>query len=142
MPTSPLKTPAGYVPQMAISFADQNGDADLVRSTNPLPVTTQPFTAAAALTGSATSTTVAGPFAPRAGRAVVLALSGSWAGQVRVLRSTDGGTTRLPLTAAGLGYGVFTANACEAVWEESESAATLYLDVTLSSGTLNYRMGQ
>jgi hypothetical protein len=72
----------------------------------------------------------------------MLTLSGTWTGTVKLLRSVDGGTTRLPVTSAGLPYGAFTANACEPVWEESEAAALLYLDVTLASGTVTYRMGQ
>lgn len=59
-----------------------------------------------------------------------------------MLRSTDGGTTKLPLTAMGSPYGTYTANLCEPVWEESDDAAVLYLDVTLASGSLTYRMGQ
>lgn len=142
MPTSPLKTPAGYVPQMAIAFANAGGDADIVSAANPVPVQDLPFAAAPALAGSASASAVLGPFQPRAGRAVVLALSGAWTGTVRLLRSTDGGATKLPLTAAGLSYGVFTANVCEPVWEESEAAALLYLDVAVLSGAVVYRMGQ
>jgi hypothetical protein len=142
MPTSPLKTPAGYVPQMAIAFANIAGDAEMVSATNPMPIQEQPFVAAAPLAGNASGSSQIGPFQPRAGRAIVLTLSGAWTGTVRLVRSVDGGTTKLPVTAAGLPYGVFTGNVCEPVWEESESAALLYLDVTLASGTLGYRLGQ
>jgi len=142
MPTSPLKTPAGYVPQMAISIANPSGDAELVSANNPMPIQEQPFTAAPALAGTLSASAQAGPFAPRAGRAVMLTLSGTWTGTARLLRSVDGGATKLPLTALGKPYGSFTANICEPVWEESEAAAVLYLDVTMTSGTLNYRMGQ
>lgn len=142
MPTSPLKTPAGYVPQMAVAFANVSGDADLVSMANPIPTQEQPFVAAAPLTGTLAASGQVGPFQPRAGRAIVLTLAGTWAGTVKLLRSVDGGTTRLPVTAIGLPYGQFTANVCEPVWEESEGAATLYLDATLSSGTLSYRLGQ
>ena len=142
MPTSPLKTPAGYVPQMAVAFANATGEAEIVSANNPVPVLEQPFAASPALTGSANASAVVGPFQPRAGRAIVLSLSGTWTGTARLLRSTDGGATKLPVTAAGLPYGVFTANVCEPVWEESEAAALLYLDLTLGSGTLSYRMGQ
>lgn len=142
MPTSPLKTPAGYVPQMAIAFANPAGDAELVSASNPLPFQEQPFAAAAPLAGTATASSLVGPFTPRAGRAVMLSLSGTWAGTVRLLRSTDGGTTKLPLTALGQPWATYTANICEPVWEESEAAAVLYLDIVLSSGTLTYRVGQ
>lgn len=72
----------------------------------------------------------------------MLALSGTWTGTVKLLRSTDGGATKLPLTAAGLAWGVFNANCCEPVWEEAIVGAALYLDATLSSGTLTYRVAQ
>ena len=142
MPTSPLKTPAGYVPQMAIAFANAAGDAEMVSAANPIPIQDQPFVAPAPIAGTTSASSQQGPFQPRAGRAIVLSLSGTWAGTVRILRSTDGGTTRLPLTAVGLPYGVYTGNVCEPVWEESEAAALLYLDIVLSSGSVSYRMGQ
>lgn len=142
MPITPLKTPAGYVPQMAVAFANANGDAEPVSATNPLPFQEQPFAAAAALTGTLAASGVVGPFPPRAGRAVMLTLSGTWAGSVKVLRSLDGGATKVGLTAAGQPWAAYTGNVCEPVWEESEAAATLYLDVTLTSGTLTYRLGQ
>jgi hypothetical protein len=142
MPTSPLKTPAGYVPQMAVAFANPSGEAEIVSAANPIPIQEQPFVAAPALAGTLSASGAAGPFSPRAGRAVMLTLSGTWAGTVKLLRSVDGGTTRLPVTAAGQIYGTFTGNICEPVWEESEAAALLYLDVILSSGSLSYRMGQ
>ena len=142
MPTSPLRTPAGYVPQMAVAFANVGGDADLVSIANPMPTQEQPFVAAEPLTGTLASSGQVGPFQPRPGRAIVLTLAGSWTGMVKLLRSVDGGATRLPITANGLAYGQFTTNACEPVWEESEAAATLYLDATLSTGSLSYRLGQ
>jgi len=142
MPSSPLKSPAGYVPQMAISFANFSGDADMVSAGNPLPTTDQPFAAAAPLVGTMNASGQAGPFTPRAGRAVVLTLSGTWTGTVKLLRSVDGGATKFPLTALGMPYGVYSANVCEPVWEESEAAALLYLDATLSAGSVNYRLGQ
>lgn len=61
---------------------------------------------------------------------------------MKVLRSTDGGTTKLPLTIGGSAWGQFTGNCCEAIWEESEAAARLYRDIALTSGTVNYRLGQ
>lgn len=142
MPTSPLKTPAGYVPQMAISFANTNGDADLVSMANPVPTQEQPFVAAQPLSGAISASGQVGPFQPRAGRAIILTLSGTWSGTVKLLRSIDGGTTKLPVTASGLPYGSYTGNVCEPVWEESEAAALLYLDAALTSGTLTYRIGQ
>lgn len=134
--------PAGYVPRMSMCFSDSSGGADEVKLSNPLPVRLQPAAAAAPLTGATATSGIVGPFAPQTDRPVMLNLGGTWAGQVRLLRSTDLGTTKVGLTALGQAYGVFTGNICEPVWEEGEAGATLYLDVTLTSGTLNYRLGQ
>ena len=112
-----------------------------VTNAGPLPVSiSQPSTTA--LAGSASASAVAGPFSPVLGRAAVLMLSGSWVGTVKVSRSTDAGVTRQPLTVAGTPWAQFTGNACEAVWEESDPTARLYLEITLTSGTLNYRLSQ
>lgn len=144
MPTSPIQSPASFVPSRAAAFSDADGNALLVSNNNPMPVT---IAAAAgsttsALAGTRTASGSVGPYQPSADKPVVLALSGTWTGTVKVLRSTDGGSTRLPLTAAGMPWAQFTANCCEAVWEETDTAARLYLDVTLSSGSLDYRMAQ
>ncbi len=142
MTAAPLQPPARYVAPFAVSFATPQGDSDVVSATNPLPVSTAPAAAPAALAGSASASGQFGPFLAIPGRPVMLALSGSWSGQVRILRSTNGGTTKLPLTALGAAYGTYAANLCEPVWEEGESGAELWLDVALTSGTVTYRMGQ
>jgi hypothetical protein len=121
MPSPPIQSPASYVPSRAAAFADVDGTSLLVSASNPMPVPDR------------ASTT---------GRPVVLALSGTWLGTVTIKRSTDSGTTKLPLTIGGSIWGQFTANACETVWEETEAGAALYLDVALSSGTLTYRLAQ
>lgn len=141
MPSTPIQTPSTYVASHAAAFADGDGGAVVVSTANPLPVAFgQP--SAVPLTGTASVTGLIGPFSPVIGRAVVLALSGTWSGTVKVLRSTDGGATRLPLTVGGQIWGQFTGNCCEAVWEESESGAALYLDITLASGAATYRLAQ
>lgn len=142
MPSVPLLNPAPYAPPFAMSFANAGGSTDVVSATNPLPVTSAAATSPTPLNGSASANGVLGPFQPVPGRPVMLSLSGTWAGTVKIVRSTNGGTTKLPLTAMGQAYGSFTANMCEPVWEEGEVGATLYLDVTLTSGSLTYRMGQ
>lgn len=142
MPSIPIQSPASYVPSRAAAFADVDGTSMLVSANNPMPVAIGPAAAAAALAGSSAASAVLGPFLPVAGRPVVLALSGTWSGTVMVQRSTNGGTTKLPLTIGGVAWGQFTTNVCEPVWEESEAGAALYLDVTLSSGTLTYRLAQ
>ncbi|WP_225010718.1 hypothetical protein [Novosphingobium percolationis] len=141
MPPTPIASPAGYATANAMAYADGDGNVAIVSGQQPLPVQKK-FAATAPLAGLTSVTGVFGPFAPALDRSVMLTLSGTWAGTVKVVRSIDGGATRLPLTVAGSVWAQFTGNACEPVWDESESAATLYLDVTLTSGTLVYRLAQ
>ncbi len=140
MPT-PIQNPAGYIPVQALAFALPDGDSALVSAEQALPVSTL-APAAAPLAGSAAASGQLGPFSPSPGRPVIISLSGTWSGSVRVLRSIDAGATRLPLTLAGETWGEFSANACEVVWEEYEEGARLYLDITLASGSLTYRVSQ
>lgn len=152
MPESPVKLPAGYAPAFAVGYADESGNLILAGPADPLPVTldsatieVQPVESAqppAPLEGSAASSGLAGPFAPVAGRAVVLALAGSWEGTVQLTRSTDEGATRLPLTAGGLPWGIYTGNVCEPAWFESEDGAELYLEIALAAGAVDYRIAQ
>ncbi|PLK27035.1 hypothetical protein C0V78_09175 [Novosphingobium sp. TH158] len=125
-----------------MAFANAAGESDIVSAANPLPVASAPQAAPAPLAGTANLTGTVGPFLPVPGRPVMLSLSGTWSGQVQILRSTDGGTVKLPLTALGQPYGSYTANLCEPVWDEGEAGAALYLQITLASGSLAYRMGQ
>lgn len=138
MPT-PIQHPAGFVPGRAMTFADPGGNSVTVSADAPMPVIMS-TAAPAALSGTATANVVAGPFQAFPGRAITLSLSGNWTGVARLLRSIDGGTTRLPVTAAGLPWGEYSANCCEVVWEETELNAAFYLDVTLTGGSLNYRL--
>ena len=143
MPT-PIQNPAGYAVTRAMAYADVDGSMLQVAAVTPLPVTVTSggATATTPLAGTTSTSTVAGPYQPALGRAVILVLTGTWTGSVKVTRSTDGGTTRQALTAAGAVWGQFTANCCDAMWEESESIARLYLDITLTSGSLTYRVAQ
>ncbi|MBW8784654.1 MAG: hypothetical protein JF593_08445 [Novosphingobium sp.] len=141
MPASAIQNPAGYVPEHAVAFSDVDGTAVTVSAAMPLPVSLSQA-ANAALSGTAATSGLVGPFQPVLGRPVVLALSGTWSGTVKVSRSTDGGATKLPLTVAGTVWGQYTGNCCEAVWDESEAAARLYLDIALSSGSVTYRLAQ
>lgn len=142
MPPTPIQSPAAYVPSRAAAFADVDGTSLLVSASNPLPVSIGAAVAVEPLAGSTAANAVLGPFVAVIGRPVVVALSGTWTGTVKVLRSTDGGVSKLPITVGGVAWGQFTGNACEPVWEESEAGAALYLDVALASGTLTYRMSQ
>ena len=144
MPT-PIQNPTGYAIPRAIAYADTDGSMLQVSSAAPLPVAVLSgggSTATTPLAGTAATTSVVGPYQPAIGRAVMLQLTGTWTGTVKVTRSVDGGTTRQPLTVNGTAWGQFNANCCEAVWDESESAARFYLDITLASGSVTYRVAQ
>lgn len=134
--------PAGYAPLAAFGFAQSDDSIAAVSNANPLPVTPAAAPPPPPLAGTATANAVVGPFPPLSGRPVILSLTGTWAGIVRVLRSTDGGTSKLPLTVAGSPWAVFNAPCCEPVWEEVSPGAELYLDITVSSGSVTYRIGQ
>ncbi|HTM96047.1 MAG TPA: hypothetical protein VL100_09560 [Croceibacterium sp.] len=140
----PIHAPAAYYPPFAVAFADGEGNGLVVDAANPLPVTVAPAApeTSTPITGSLSASGVVGPFDPAPGRAIWLSLSGTWTGTVTVQRSIDGGTTKLPLTSGGLPWAAFTGNACEPVAEDGESGAAYYLDVTLASGTLTYRLAQ
>lgn len=149
----PIKTPAGYATPIALGFAAPDNSLTSVRSDQPLPVTfdtDHPLMvqmvsgsgAPAPMKGELTDSAMQGPYTPAPGLPVLLTLSGDWQGEVRILRSTDQGATRSPLTAAGFPWAVFTDNACEPVWIENDRDATLYLDAAIESGTLSYRLAQ
>ena len=144
MPT-PIQNPTGYAIPRAVAYADVDGSMLQVSSAAPLPVavlSTSGVAATTPLVGTATTTSVVGPYQPAIGRAVMLLLTGTWTGTVKVVRSVDGGTTKQPLTINGSTWGQFTTNCCEAVWDESESAARFFLDITLASGSVTYRLAQ
>ncbi|MDR7102047.1 hypothetical protein [Croceicoccus sp. BE223] len=150
MPDSPtIQMPAGYAPAYALAFRNADGGLSVVGSDTPLPTQAAVSLAPApepavpaALTGQTAVTTSAGPFVPLADRPVVITLAGTWQGTVRLLRSVDGGTTRVPLTAGGLPWASYTGNTCEIAWVENESGASLYLDLSPTSGTVSYRVAQ
>jgi len=95
----------------------------------------------APLTGTANASVTTPAFTPQPGREIVLTLSGAWSGTVSLLRSVDGGTTKLPATLASAPL-IWSGNLNELVWVETEAAATLYLDIALASGTVTYRVSQ
>ncbi|OJW72756.1 MAG: hypothetical protein BGO57_16100 [Sphingomonadales bacterium 63-6] len=138
----PSLAPAAYIPFTALAWPSGE-DSVAVGPDAPLPVAAT-FGAATStpLSGTVSSSGIVGPFTPDLGRPIWLTLSGSWKGSVQVKRSVDAGTTKLALTAAGIIWGKFTANACEPVAEESLQGATYYLDITLVSGSLTYEVAQ
>jgi hypothetical protein len=106
------------------------------------------------LSGSITDATAhnLGPFAPQLARQIWLTLVGAGAvGQAQILRSTDGGTTQIPITknSAVIGPWSFGSDTPvtgvvinEPVMVETDAAATIYLSITLSAGALTYRLAQ
>ena len=138
---TPISTPAGYAPAYAIGFADSAQNLVLVSKTERLPVALTP-PAPEALTGEAAASVQAGPFEAVPGRIVSVTLSGTWAGTVVLLRSSDGGTTLVPLRVAGQPWGQYTQSGCEQAWLETEDGASFYLDIQLVSGTVAYRVSQ
>jgi hypothetical protein len=145
MPSVPISFPAQYAPGVAMSFRSADGDATLVSQSQPLPVMLAGAESASkpgALTGTVSGITVVGPFTPALGTPVWISLLGTWTGTVRLLRSTNGGVSKLGLTAGGVAYALYSGNACEPAFEESENGATLYLDVRLSAGAVSYRLSQ
>lgn len=143
MSSNPITVPSGYATAFAIGFADAaSGNLSIVDSGRPLPVSPIRAAASAPLTGSTAASGTFGPFTPIPERPVFISLSGTWQGTVSLRRSLDGGQTLLPLTLGGQAWASFSANACEPLWEEHEDGATLFLAVTLTSGTVSYRLSQ
>jgi hypothetical protein len=144
MPSPPIKTPANFVPTAAMAFADNAGNASIVSSANPLPIATTNALASASnpLVGTQSQSAQLGPYPAQTGRDVWLTLSGNWGGSVQVLRSTDAGVNRLPLTVAGQGWATFTANCNEQIVTETCAGTTYYLDIVLTSGSVTYRLAQ
>ena len=137
-----VKFPAGYASGTAIAYVTESGGIMLVGDDNPLPVTTGATADPDILAGTTGQSTQVGPYAPVAGLPVVVQLSGAWTGTVTLLRSIDGGVTRVPVTAGGQSWAVFTGNVCEPVWVEQEADVELYLQVAITQGTLAYRVSQ
>ncbi len=142
----PVKAPGGFAPAVGLGTTDAAGNLVLVGPDNPLPVAggmgSGVVAAPPPLQGTTTVALTAGPFGPVPGRAVYVELRGEWTGEVRLLRSTDGGATRSPITLAGAPWGLYTGNVCEPAWEESEVSAALFLELAPASGTIAYRVSQ
>lgn len=138
----PISYPTGFVTSTAVGFADAFGSLTLVSGDAPLPVASARAAGPAPLAGVASASTLAGPFLPARDAPIHLQLSGTWAGLVTVQRSIDGGATLQPLTAGGLPWARFSANANEVVWQDAEAGARIYLDIALTSGAVTYRVSQ
>lgn len=95
-------------------------------------ITTGTFSA----TGQSNSVTIS-PIRP-----FNVSIWGTFVGSVQLKRSFDGGTTWLPITAAGTQLYAWTAPASE-VAEEPEANVSYRLECTAyTSGTINYRISQ
>ena len=137
-----IEAPGGFAPVTAIGQDDGTGRLALISAERPLPTVALAPAAPVPLEGTAAVPGLAGPFAPAPFAPVYLALSGEWQGSVQLMRSTDEGATLHPVTLGGMAWGGYAANACEPVWVESEAAATLYLQLAPTSGTVTYRVSQ
>jgi len=139
----PAATPSGYITYHALAYADNPQQPVAVGPQTPLPAALATMPAkSVAIAGTTSASGLFGPFTPELGRPIWATLSGAWTGSVQLLRSSDGGATRYPLTIGGEAWAGFTGNACEQVAEETEHGATHYLDVALGTGTLTYRVAQ
>ena len=97
------------------------------------------------LIGSAAASGAVGPWAPNLDRndaPIKLELWGVFVGTVQVLRSTDDGVNKLPLRIAGTEWAKYTAPGVEEVWDETDPFAKFWISITLTSGTVNYRLAQ
>jgi hypothetical protein len=144
MSTPRIQAPAPYVPQVAVTFGQSGAAALAVDMGNPLP--TRPVRVAATsvpLAGTATASGTVGPFVPELDRAIWVTLGSGWTGAVQLLRSTDGGVTRLPITTGdGTPKGQWWGAVNAAVTEESVAAASYWLGLTMTGGTLAYEVRQ
>lgn len=138
----PICPPASYVTPTAVGFADSAGDLAIVGEGVPLPVAVRREAVPAPLAGSASQSSIVGPFVPSRDAPIHLQLGGEWTGQVTLQRSTDGGTTRSGVTAGGMAWAVFSGNVNEPIWQESEANTSLYLDIALTSGAVSFRLSQ
>lgn len=113
------------------------GDATAIRTTPNCPAS-----GVTAVSGTFVATGQSATFIPIAGRAFNISLWGTFVATVQLERSFDGGTTWLPLTAAGTQLYVWTAPASELA-QDDEYGVRYRLNCTAyTSGTVNYRISQ
>lgn len=143
MANPPISVPAGFAPAFALGYSDAQSNLTMVTASAPLPVSVgSGAPVPAPLTGQTATAALVGPFNAIADRPVVVALSGTWTGTVQVLRSTDGGVTKLPLRIGGSTWGTYRESGVEQAWIDKESGASFYLDIAPASGTVAYRVSQ
>lgn len=139
-----VEAPAGYLTGHAMAFVDASGRGELVSATEPLPVTMASGAATSTpLAGSAVASATLGPFVSQLARPIWVTLSGVWAGNVQLLRSTDGGATKLALTYPdGSARASWTAAVNAPVAEDACAGVSYWLQFTRASGTLVYEVRQ
>jgi hypothetical protein len=92
---------------------------------------------------SSTTTVVSSSFSPELGRFIWITLSGTWVGAIKLERSTDNGTTWLGITdSAGLVKGSWTINVNAPIVEDTVYGVIYRLNITLSGGTVTYKIQQ
>ena len=136
-----ISVPAGFAPVYAVGYSDLDGALALASYAAPLPVAMS-APAPNPLVGETTLSGTVGPFAAVTGRAILVTLDGDWQGTVRLLRSIDGGATKLALRVGGEAWSEYTSPGCEQAWSETEEGASFYLDIALDSGAVVYRVSQ
>lgn len=141
-PETPIKYPARYATPAAVGFASEGNGLSLVSSALPLPVELATRERPAPLAGTASGDITIGPFSPVLGVPITVALAGTWSGMARLLRSTDAGATKHPLSIGGIAWGEMEQPGVQQLWSEFEPGAEFYLDITLYSGTIDYRIAQ
>lgn len=93
---------------------------------------------------------VLGPFNPQLNRAIWLTLNATLAasGQAQILRSTDGGATKLAMTRQSVPIGQFAFAGLagvivnEKIDVETDAAAEWFLSIQLTAGSVSVRMAQ
>jgi hypothetical protein len=98
---------------------------------------------------SGSGQTLFGPFVPEVGRVVYMKAKGAAApGSVQLLRSADGGVTKLPITVVGNQLYLYNAsNTTGTIVNEDvdcpeSGSLTYYLLINLSSGSVTYSLYQ
>jgi hypothetical protein len=132
----------------AATAANQTlGNAALSTLASPfIAATSAPLTA----TVSDTVAHVLGPMTPQLARQIWVTLNATVqaSGTVQLLRSTDGGTTKLAITRDSVAIGSFAFSATtgaivnEPVQIETDASASYYLAITLTAGTVAVRVAQ
>lgn len=94
------------------------------------------------VTGTANATSTTSVFTPQLGRDIYITLTGTWVGTVQLERSTNGTNFNKVTIGGGQNWGRYTGNCDEVVETPTDAAATYRLSITLTSGSVGYRLAQ